>query len=987
MRRQAVAVLIFLIACVLFSPHVAVAQNTGIAGAVRDTSGAVIPGVTVEASSPVLIEKVRTAVTDSQGLYSIVDLRPGVYTVTFTLPGFSTVRREGIELTGSFTATVNIEMKVGALEETITVSGQSPIVDTRNVVQQRVLTDEVREALPTGRSVQMMAQIIPGITQNPVSRPSGQDVGGLSGERGTLMIHGSRATDFRLEVDGSSVNIGSTGGNAAYNLNPTEAQEFVYELGGLSAETVTGGIRVNVIPKEGGNRFSGQVMTAYVTDGMQSQNLSDELRAQGLQAGNDVLKTWDYNFALGGPIKKDNLWFFLSYRDWGVREQITGMFRPIDPLSFTFDPRLGAAGNVNLNDRAVLHSVLHTANGRLTWQATPKNKFTFYGAHYPRDQDGAYMSGVRSYEAAIHQEVVFGRVLQGVWKSPVTSRLLLEASYADVYAHVPQNEIAGITPDIISARDAGTGILFRAADNYSIYEYYSPNSKVSMSYVTGAHAMKVGFQYDWGHDHQPYQRENGSVLYQLRNAVPTAITLTNSPRDYWGKYRNVGLFAQDQWTLKRFTINAGIRYDHHIEWIPEQTSGPGPFAPRIVWPEVRNVPNWKDVSPRFGVVYDLFGNGKTALKATASRYVTASTVVFSNQNNPLNFNRTANRAWTDANRDYIPQESELGPLSNRNFATAVPTTRVDDAIREGWSVRPYNWEFSGGVQHELFANTSASVTYIRRQYGNFNVTDNLAITPADYDPFCIVAPVDSRLPGGGGNQICGLYDLNPSKLGLQNNLRTDAANYGSQSETFDGIDLSLNMRLPHRIIISGGLSSGTSATTGAVTTNSTNDCFLVDAPGTLIPQVSPSFAANVLRFCDVDVKWQTAVRFLGTVGLPWGIEAGATFQSNPGPEILANYTVTSAQVQNLGRPLTFGTMTVPLVRPGTMFGDRITQLDLRMSKLMQFRNFRLRANLDLANALNSSAVLLQNNTVGTNWLRPSYVLPGRLIRPSVQIDF
>jgi hypothetical protein len=987
MSRQAAAVLIFILTSVFLLPHRAIAQNTGIAGAVRDTSGGVIPGVTVEASSPVLIEKVRTAVTDSQGLYSIVDLRPGVYTVTFTLPGFTTVKREGIELTGSFTATVNAEMKVGQLEETITVSGQTPIVDTRNVVQQRVLSDEVREALPTGRSVQMMAQIIPGITQNPVSRPSGQDVGGLSGERGTLMIHGSRATDFRLEVDGSSVNIGSTGGNAAYNLNPTEAQEFVYELGGVSAETITGGIRVNVIPKEGGNRFSGQMMLAYVSDSMQAQNLTDSLRAQGLQAGNDLEKTWDYNFAFGGPIKKDNLWFFVSYRDWGVREKITGMFRPIDPLSFVFDPSQGAAGNVDLNRRAVLHSWLHTANGRLTWQATPKNKFTFYGAHYPRDQDGAYMSGVRSYEAAIHQEVVFGRVFQGVWKSPVTSRLLLEANYADVYAHVPQNESPGITPDIISAMDIGTGILFRAANNYSIYYYDSPNAKFAASYVTGAHAFKVGFQYDWGYDHQPYQRENGSVLYTLRNSVPVSLTQTNSPRDYWGRYRNAGLFVQDQWTMKRLTVNAGVRFDYHNEWIPEQTSGPGPFAPRIVWPEVRDVPNWKDVSPRFGVVYDLFGNGKTALKGTVSRYVTASTVVFSNQNNPLNFNRTANRTWNDANRDYIPQASELGPLSNRNFATAATTTRVDDAIREGWGARPYNWEYSAGVQQELFPNASASVTYIKRSYGNFNVIDNLAITPADYDPFCIAAPANPRLPGGGGNQVCGLYDLNPSKLGLQNNLRTDAANYGKQTETFNGIDVALNLRLPRRVVLSGGLSTGTSSTTGATTTNSTNECFVVDAPGTYIPQITPAFAPNVLRFCEVNVKWQTSVRFLGTVGLPWGIETGATFQANPGPEILANYTVTSAQVQGLGRPLTFGTMTVPLVPPGTMFGDRIYQLDLRFSKLAQLRGVRLRLNLDLANALNSSAVLLQNNTYGTNWLRPSYILPGRLIRPSVQIDF
>jgi len=957
----------------VFMAGVASAQTTGIAGVVRDSTGAVVPGVTVEASSPALIEKVRTVVTDSQGLYSIIDLRPGVYVVTFTLPGFTTVKREGIELAGSFTATVNADMQVGALEETITVSGETPTVDLKNVVQQQVLTNDVREMLPSGRSVQMMAQILPGITQNPVSRPSGQDVGGLSGERGSLMIHGSRTTDFRLEVDGSSVNIGSTGGNAAYNLNPTEAQEFVYELGGVSAETVTGGVRVNVIPKEGGNRFSGQVMAAYVSDGMQANNLTDELRAQGLQSGNDLIKSWDYNYALGGPIVKEKLWFFASYRDWGLEEKITGMFRPLDPLSYKFDPRQGAAGNVNLNDPATLNSWLHTANGRLTWQATPRNKFTFYGAYYPRDQDGAFMSGIRSYEASIHQDVKFGRVLQGVWKSPVTSRFLLEASYADVFAHVPQEEVTGVGDDVVSVQDLGTGILYRAANLYSIYYYYSPNAKFAASYVTGAHAAKFGVQYDWGYDHQPYQREHGSVLYTFRDGVPISLTVTNSPRNYWGNYRNMGFFAQDQWTLRRLTVNAGIRYDHHKEYINEQTSGPGPFAPLITWPKVENVPNWKDISPRLGLVYDLFGNGKTALKATFNRYVTASTVVFSTQNNPLTFNSTATRSWTDSNSDFIPQEVELGPLSNRNFATAVPTTRVDDAIREGWGARPYNWEMSGGIQHQLFTGVGVNASFIRRSYGNFFVTDNFAVTPADYDEFCIAVPSDNRLPNAGG-QMCELYDLNPTKRGLQDNLRTDSSNYGEQSETFTGIDAGVNMRLNRRIQIQGGLSTGTNSVTGSTQTSSTKACYVIDSP-------------QALLFCDVKVKWQTGYKFLGTVGLPAGFDASATFQANPGPEIRANYTITSNQAIGLGRPLILGSATIPLVAPGTMFGDRIYQLDVRLSKSFKVRATRIRANLDLANALNSSAVLLQNNAYGASWLRPSYILPGRVIRPSVQLDF
>ena len=212
---------------VLLAPSVARAQTTGIAGAVTDVSGAVLPGVTVEAASPVLIEKVRSAVTGERGLYSIVDLRPGTYTVTFTLPGFQTVKREGIELAGTFTATVNAELRVGAVEETITVTGQSPIVDTRNVIQQQVLSDAVRQSLPSGRAVQMMAQTIPGIVMNPVTRPSGQDVGGLSGERGVLMIHGSRPSDFTLQLDGSTTSLGAFPGNQIFNLNPSEEQEIV----------------------------------------------------------------------------------------------------------------------------------------------------------------------------------------------------------------------------------------------------------------------------------------------------------------------------------------------------------------------------------------------------------------------------------------------------------------------------------------------------------------------------------------------------------------------------------------------------------------------------------------------------------------------------------------------------------------------------------------------------------------------------------------
>src|SRR5262245_47509583 len=369
-------------ACLMLIPASAMSQTTGIAGVVRDSSGEVVPGVTVEASSPVLIERSRTATTDAQGLYQIVDLRPGVYTATFTLPGFTTVKREGIELTGSFTATVNAELRVGAVEETITVSGAAPTVDVHNVVQQKVLTDEVREDLPTARNVHNMAQILPGtVMSSGTGRPSSQDVGGLSGDRGVVMIHGSRSQDFIISIDGSMLNYG-TATSQAQAFNPAEGQEYIYETAALSAESQSGGVRANVIPKEGGNRYSAFFLGSYAPGDFQSANLGN----LALKSVNELKYIYDANAAVGGPIKKDRLWFFTSFRRWGERETVAGAFRPIDPASFVYNPSLGAAGNVDLNQPDLYTHWNTHVSGRFTWQANAKNQISFYANTQPREQ-------------------------------------------------------------------------------------------------------------------------------------------------------------------------------------------------------------------------------------------------------------------------------------------------------------------------------------------------------------------------------------------------------------------------------------------------------------------------------------------------------------------------------------------------------------------------------------------------------------------------
>jgi hypothetical protein len=294
-----------------------------IAGVVKDATGAVLPGVTVEAASPALIEKVRSVVTDDRGEYRIVELRPGTYTVTFTLPGFSIVRREGLELTTGFTASVDAELRVGTVEETITVTGASPVVDTHNVRTQNVLTRDRLDTLPTGKTIHAFASL----TLGTVVVGTPQDVGGNQGEAASsIATHGGRNLDQILFMDGMTYN-GSNAGGFGRLLMPNQMliQEITLETSGQGAATETAGVQVNLIPKEGGNSFKGAFTTAYTSD-LQSENLDDALRARGLSTAPTTKKIYDYGFAVGGPVKRDRLWFFTAHRWWGAGAFASGNY-------------------------------------------------------------------------------------------------------------------------------------------------------------------------------------------------------------------------------------------------------------------------------------------------------------------------------------------------------------------------------------------------------------------------------------------------------------------------------------------------------------------------------------------------------------------------------------------------------------------------------------------------------------------------------------
>ena len=307
-----------LLACLLALPTVARAQSA-ITGVVKDTSGAVLPGVTVEASSDALIEKSKAVVSDGEGVYRIVDLRPGTYVVTFSLTGFATIRREGIELPSEFTATINADMRVGALEESITVSGDAPVVDVSTAVHTQVLNRDAMDAIPTGRSIQGMGQLVVGINLNL------PDTGGARAMQQTYMsTHGMTTANTTVMVDGMMVN-GLQGDGAIQSyFNDAMNQEVSYQTSGIGAETSAGGVRLNMIPREGGNRFSGDFKSAYRPGDWQANNITQRHVDRGLTTGNATDRIIDFTFAQGGPIKKDKLWFFASARYFSVNNFIAG---------------------------------------------------------------------------------------------------------------------------------------------------------------------------------------------------------------------------------------------------------------------------------------------------------------------------------------------------------------------------------------------------------------------------------------------------------------------------------------------------------------------------------------------------------------------------------------------------------------------------------------------------------------------------------------
>ena len=1010
----------FALAWVLTMPALTMAQST-IVGEVRDASKGVVPGVTVEAASEALIEKVRTATTDGSGHYRIVDLRPGIYTVTFTLTGFATFRQENVRLPAELTATVNAEMRVGPLQETVTVTVSPVAVDVQNATQTTRLEREVLDTMPVGQNIWEMAELIPSINMFNAAGQNAGTVGGSGGATQTYMsVRGMTASQNVVMVDGLSVSGLEANGAVQAYFNPDMNQEVSYQTSGSTADRSGGGVSVNLIPREGGNRLSGNFKLNYRPGTWLGNNFTPRLRNMGMEYSGSLEYLSDFTLSQGGPIKRDRLWFFTSYHQFNTSDIVP------DTL---FDD-----GGQGTDGQAIQQPML-----RLTYQASPRNKFSGYVELTGKTRSHDMASQVDPETASTRWTSPNYSTGQIKYSSTLTNRLLLEGGYSfnREYRNVEAQE--GIaqergTPEWFASgsRTLQTGGAARSTAPGLTLDQDWPardNVQASLSYVTGSHQIKAGVQYQWGRFFH-FTDANADLTQRYANVArvgtefvfsnPVDVVAGNLPVASVDRLnRDVGIYAMDSWRLKRLTMNYGLRWEQVNARNDAYSVPAGRFTPARSIKAVENVPNWSDWAPRFSMVYDLFGNAKTAVKYSLNRYNAAAATSLAAAYNTLTLT-TRTLPWTDINGDLIAQGSPIvnpdgsyapclgypSATCEINMAALLSTngtwfgTPADADPYPGFP-RPWTLESNLEVQHQLFQRLSISGGWVHSDDYNLRKTINKFRREGDYVPVTIFNPID-----GTPITVYSIKDLETRARLAQSQANVDYVEPNRRSP-YDMLSLEFRGRPYARAQVFGGLV----AVRGDAINCGTSRTDLVVNP-------------NDERFCDTtqtDRPWAKDFRVGASLPLMWGMTIGLTYKNNdegaqtttyaivpgtgatatrypdgavgstrkvagqpappcptqsgcvPGAIVLPNFTLPQGSTS----------LSVTLTPPGTVRRERLQQFDLKLSKSFRYRGRSFGPTLDVYNLFNSDKVfnyqaLTYANTAGT-YLVPNAILLGRVV--------
>ncbi len=956
----------------LLLPSLLTAQST-ISGVVTDPSGSVVPGVTVEASSPALIEKSRVVTTDGQGRYAIIDIRPGTYTVTFTAGGFSTVKRENVEVPSNVTVNLSTTLAVGTVEQTMEVQATAPVVDVENVARPTILSRSDMDALPTARYMQSIGSYVPGVHLNT------PDIGGSQQtEQNYLSAHGNNYIHSTYLLDGMVINTNLIDGGVQNYVDNSMIEETTYSTSNFTAEVSSGGVLTNLVPKMGGNTFHGQFYAGGSHGGWQASNISKDLiarNAPGILNQDEIERIEDFDGSFGGPILRDKLWFLTS-----GRKQVT-----YTTAGTSIYPN-GAPG--------IQDAWIWVGSTRLTWSPNAKHKFTVMGQRNWKTKlheilDGHAGAGVgipvNPATDSTRRDPVMYYIAQAKWTGTLTPKLLLQAGYSINklnYNDLYQTGIdqAPFTPDwyrLTSIYDAGRNTR-TVAGFYNAYVLNTRNVEtVSAAYVTGSHQFKFGQTWDWGPADSRITANGDGEIYNV-NGTTLGFVAYNTPL-VTNQHLNadIGIYGQDTWHYKRLSITAGIRWEYLKATIEPESAPAGRWVPArtttaISCEQIPGLGCWSTWHPRVGFVYDVFGKGTTAVKGGFGKYNTPQVTGFLTPFNPIAFKSTF---LTQTNAATVPINSPNATFTAPLVSNwdAVNTTHLDKNYQ-----REYNLQYSLGVQHQLFSGVGLNFTWYRRSNYQATLVLNTAVPGSAWSQTSVINPLDgSTFP---------VYNLLPQYRGLPSVIYQTNAPRSLVSETYIGYETAVQARLKHGAFVYGGWTVERDRTRNcAESSASLND-------------------PNSLRFCDMfgdlfqenghvpGVPFRHEFKVTGSTPLYWKVNLGVSFYSNPYPGTAGpdndGFTQVFWSVTNttkypagcigctpgaLVNPnLAAGqTETIPLLAPGARSTPRLNQLDFSFSRPFKFRErFSLTPTVSIYNMLNSNAVITP-----TSWSVSTTTLP------------
>jgi hypothetical protein len=921
--------------CVVCVAGVASAQvQTGsIVGSVSDSSGGVLPGVVVTVGGERLIGGVQSFTTDVNGAYRFDRLPPGEYLVKFELPGFRSVERTGIRVNAAFTATVNARMEVGSVEETITVTGESPTVDTKSNLQQTVMSQEILEGVPTGRDPWSLAKLIPGVNV------STYDVGGTqSMQQSSMSAHGSNTADVSYNIDGATVNWpGGGGGATMLYYDQGMFEEVNYMTSAIPAEVMAGGVSINMVTKDAGNIWRGNLRYSFANEDLQSKNHLDIQRELPSFLGNPTVKTYDMNLSGGGALVQDRLWVNGTVRRWIVN-QLTNA-RNLD-------------GSQALDD-----NTLKNYSGKATMSLSSNHKFmlSYLWNDKIRGHRRDGTAAIPDIAAVVQTNPA--QTVQAKYTGVFGQRLVYESAFSVMDGQTNYGYQPGTPADAIRYVDFTLNTVDVAAPRNE----HQPNSRhqfdnilaYNVSGMGGDHFLKTGIQFARLYYETQYTVQ-GDHYVEYSNGVPARVRLFNTPNNPKNLAHVFGFFVQDAWSVSnRLTLNLGARVDNYKGILPDQSIPAGQFveARSISRTEVLN--QWRGVW-RTGLVYDATGDGRTALKASYSRYAQQVGIDRVTSVNPLG---TGSKTcpWTDPNGDGRFQTSEIDFGQCGAFSGGISTFYAEDGV--DW---PYSDEVTAGVERQVANDMRVgAMFYYRANRAQLGVR-NQAVPTSAYTAHEVSVP-----NGPNGATTVTLYNLNREFLGLANNVRDNQPHLDT---SYKGVEFTASKRFSRAWQMVAGLTIGKNE--GGLAGGDLND------PNGLVYDRGAIGNDSTVAF-----------RLSGSYQMPGGFSLAGSLVSNTGYPYVSSYNVTRALAAAQGIQLTRSSQSVELSRRGDERLPRVTMADMRISRPIRFGGRRLVPQLDIFNVGNADTVTSYTTTVGGAYLDPRAILSPRIIRVGFSLDF